>query len=91
MNNKTNHKGVSAGKAAIIHELLGEAFETSLRQQLLSGEFNAAMLGKILEYLKHNNITVVEEADSHLASLAAAFRADGSFNFLNDSVEAQEI
>ena len=47
---------------------------------------------KILEYLKHNNITVVEEADTHLNSLATAFRREGgdAFNFL-DSVEVREI
>ena len=58
----------------------------------MQGEFNAAILGKVLEYLKHNNISVVEEADSHLASLAAAFKADdnGDFNFL-DRINASEI
>lgn len=90
--NKGTNAGVSSEQAALIHELLGECFETSLRQQLMQGEFNAAILGKVLEYLKHNNISVVEEADSHLASLAAAFRADGNgdFNFL-DRINASEI
>ena len=84
--------GVSSDQASLIHELLGKCFETSLRQQLMQGEFNAAILGKVLEYLKHNNISVVEEADSHLASLAAAFKADdnGDFNFL-DRINASEI
>ncbi len=72
--------GVSSEQAALIHELLGECFETSLRQQLMQGEFNAAILGKVLEYLKHNNINVVEDADTHLAALAAAFRADSNSN-----------
>ena len=90
MSNKST-KGVSADQAAVIHALLGEAFETSLRQHLLSGEFNAAMLGKILEYLKHNNITVVEDADTHLSNLAKAFSGSkGSFSFL-DGIEASEI
>ncbi|QNJ26063.1 hypothetical protein SynSYN20_01737 [Synechococcus sp. SYN20] len=88
--------GVSSDQAALIHELLGECFETSLRQQLMAGEFNAAILGKVLEYLKHNNISVVEEADSHLASLAAAFRADSNSNDSDDynffaSINASEI
>ncbi len=84
-------KGVSVEHAAIIHELLGQCFETSLRQQLLAGEFNAAILGKVLEWLKANNISVVEEADSRLASLAAAFRADhDSLNYL-DSITSTEI
>ena len=68
----TKSKGMSVQQAAIIHELLGQCFETSLRQQLLAGEFNAAILGKDLEWLKANNISVVEEADARLASLAAA-------------------
>ena len=92
---KTTIAGVSSDQATLIHELLGECFETSLRQQLMAGEFNAAILGKVLEYLKHNNISVVEEADSHLASLAAAFRAGDSnskddYNFF-ESISASEI
>ena len=84
-------KGVTTDQAGVIHQLLGEAFETSLRQQLLSGEFNAAMLGKIAEWLKHNNVSVVEEADERLASLASLFRNKGTdFNFLED-IESAEI
>ena len=81
--------GVSLDQAALIHQLLGECFETSLRQQLMAGEFNAAILGKVLEWLKANNISVVEDADSNLAALAAAFRQDGDFNFL-EAAEASE-
>ena len=65
----TKSKGVSVQQAAIIDELLGQCFETSLRQQLLAGEFNAAILGKVLEWLKANNISVVEEADDRLLYL----------------------
>ena len=88
----TKSKGVSVQQAAIIDELLGQCFETSLRQQLLAGEFNAAILGKVLEWLKANNISVVEEADARLASLAAVFRADHDDlkNYL-DSIPATEI
>ncbi len=87
----TKSKGVSVQQAAIIHELLGQCFETSLRQQLLAGEFNAAILGKVLEWLKANNVSVVEEADARLASLAAAFRADpDSLNYL-DSITSTEL
>ena len=87
-----NTNGVTTDQASLIHNLLGECFKTSLRQQLMVGEFNAAILGRVLDYLKHNNISVVEEADSHLASLAATFRNDDSndlFNFLDriDEVE----
>ena len=88
----TKSKGVSVQQAAIIDELLGQCFETSLRQQLLAGEFNAAILGKVLEWLKANNISVVEEADARLASLAAVFRADhGDLKNYLDSIPATEI
>ena len=90
---KDNH-GVSSDHAALIHELLGEAFEASLRQQLLSGEFNAAMLGKVLEWLKHNNVSVVESADDRLKGLAKIFRAESSdedlLNYL-DGVKDHEV
>ena len=90
---KDNH-GVSSDHAALIHELLGEAFEASLRQQLLSGEFNAAMLGKVLEWLKHNNVSVVESPDDRLKGLAKIFRAESSdedlLNYL-DGVKDHEV
>ena len=85
----TKATGVTIDQAALIHQLLGECFETSLRQQLMAGEFNAAILGKVLEWLKANNISVVEDADANLASLAAAFRKGGDLNFL-DVIEASE-
>lgn len=82
-------------QASLIHELLGEAFETFLRQQLQSGDFNAAMLGKILEWLKVNNISVTEDADDRLKSLASVFRdSSGSGNdFLSylDGVGSREV
>ena len=90
------NKGVSSAQAALIHELLGEAFETSLRTQLQTGEFNAAILGKVLEWLKHNNVSVVESADDRLQSLANIFRKGSAaddeslLNFL-DGVKASEI
>ena len=90
----TPSNGVSTKQAALIHELLGEAFETSLRQQLQSGEFNAAMLGKILEWLKVNNISVTEDADDRLRSLATVFRdSSGSGDFLSylDGVGSREV
>ena len=90
----TPSNGVSTKQAALIHELLGEAFETSLRQQLQSGEFNAAMLGKILEWLKVNNISVTEDADDRLRSLATVFRdSSGSSDFLSylDGVGSREV
>ena len=90
----TSSNGVSTKQAALIHELLGEAFETSLRQQLQSGEFNAAMLGKILEWLKANNISVTEDADDRFKGLASIFReGSGSDDFLSylDGVTSREV
>ena len=89
------NKGVSSAQAALIHELLGKAFETSLRIQLQTGEFNAAILGKALEWLKHNNISVVESADDRLQSLANVFRkgSGGDDRYLNflDEVQSSEV
>ena len=76
-------KGVSSDVAAVIHELLGEVFETSLRQQLMTGEFNSAMVGQVVKWLQNNNITVSEESDVHLARLAKAFN-DADMDFLSD-------
>ena len=64
-------------QAARIHGLLGEVFETSLRQQLMTGDFNPAMIGRIVDWIKHNNVTCTEEADQSLAKIAAAFRRSG--------------
>ena len=91
----TSSNGVSTKQAALIHELLSECFETSLRQQLQSNEFNAAMLGKILEWLKVNNISVTEDADDRLKGLASIFRegSSGSDGFLSylDGVTSREV
>ena len=86
--------GVSSEQAALIHELLSQCFEASLRQQLQTGEFNAAMLGKILEWLKANNISVTEDADDRLKGLASVFRdGSGSGDFLSylDGVGSREV
>ena len=93
---KQKKGGVSTQQAALIHELLGECFEVSLRQQLQSGDFNAAMLGKVLEWLKSNNINVVEEADERLSSLARVFResqgdASSDLSSYLDGMMAREI
>ena len=53
------------------------------------------MLGKVLEWLKHNNISVVESADDRLQSLANVFRKgsggdDSYLNFL-DEVQSSEV
>ena len=89
------NKGVSSDQAALIHELLGEAFEASLRTQLHTGEFNAAILGKVLEWLRHNNVSVVESADDRLQSLANIFRKsdanDDSLLSILDEVTASEV
>ena len=52
------------------------------------------MLGKVLEWLKHNNVSVVESADDRLKGLAKIFRAESSvedlLNYL-DGVKANEV
>lgn len=61
---------VTEEQAAVIHSLLVDAFEGSLRQQLMSGDFSPQMLGRVLDFLKHNNITVASTSSNRLASLA---------------------
>ena len=50
--------------------MLVDAFEGSLRQQLMSGEYSPQMLGKVLDFLKFNNIQVASATDSRMGSLA---------------------
>ena len=61
-------------QAAVVHALLSQCFESSLRQQLESGDFNAAMMGKVLDWLRHNNVSCTEDADASLRHIAKAFR-----------------
>ena len=61
---------VDESQVDVIHNLLANCMETSLRQMLLSGEVNPQMVGKVIDYLKHNNIKVVSEANTPLSSLA---------------------
>lgn len=68
---KNSPKPVNEGRADAIHDLLADCMETSLRQALLTGEVNPALLGKVIDWLKHNNIRVTSEADKPLASLAS--------------------
>ena len=86
--------GVHIDQAQVIHELLGSAFEASLRQQLMSGEFNAAILGKVLEWLKANNISCHEDSDSALRSLKSVFakasRGESLESMISD-LDAQQI
>ena len=52
------------------------------------------MLGKILEWLKVNNISVTEDADDRLKGLASIFReGSGSDGFLSylDGVSSREV
>ena len=89
----TSANPVSMDQAGVIHQLLCECFETSLRQQLLTGEFNAQLLGKVMDFLKHNNISVADEnVDEHLSNLARIFRTGGEdevLNWINDIPETQ--
>ena len=60
----------SESQASILHSLLVDAMEGSLRQQLMSGDYSPQMLGRVLDFLKHNNITVTSSADKRMAFLA---------------------
>ena len=54
------------------------------------------MLGKVLDWLKHNDVSVVEDADERLKGRASVFRAakadegDQFFDFLG-GVEPREV
>lgn len=65
-----NEYNVTESQASMLHSLLVDAMEGSLRQQLMSGDYNPQMLGRVLDFLKHNNITVTSSADKRMASLA---------------------
>ena len=66
----SSNKGVTEAQAAAIHSLLVDALEGSLRQQLMTGEYNAALIARALDFLNHNNITVATDADRRMASLS---------------------
>ena len=61
---------VTEDQADVIHSLLADCMETSLRQMLLTGEVNPQMVGKVIDYLKHNNVQVVATENKALASLS---------------------
>ncbi len=68
MTNKNNK--VTEAQADVIHSLLTDAMELSLRQMLQTGDINPAMIGKVIDYLKYNKIEVVSATNAPLASLA---------------------
>lgn len=63
-------KRVTEDQADVIHSLLADCMETSLRQQLLSGDVNPQMVGKVIDYLKYNGVQVVSTENKALASLS---------------------
>ena len=66
----TKKNQVTEEQAAMLHGLLVDAFEGSLRQQLMSGEYSPQMLGRVLDFLKFNNIQVTSGKDRSMRSLA---------------------
>lgn len=68
--NNTNANQVTEATADAIHQLLTECMETSLREQLITGDINPAMIGKVIDYLKHNDIKVVAKSNKALSSLS---------------------
>ena len=61
---------VTEDQADVIHSLLADCMEASLRQMLLTGEVNPQMVGKVIDYLKHNNVQVVSTENKSLLSLS---------------------
>ena len=64
---------VTEQQAAVIHSLVVDALEGSLRQQLMSGEYSPQMLARALDFLKHNNIQVASSENKRMRSLAEIF------------------
>ena len=65
-----SQNNVTSDQAAAIHSLLADAREGSLRQQLMSGEFNPQMIARAMDFLKHNNIQVGTAENKRMQSLA---------------------
>jgi hypothetical protein len=65
-----SQNNVTSDQAAAIHSLLADALEGSLRQQLMSGEFNPQMIARAMDFLKHNNIQVGTAENKRMQSLA---------------------
>ena len=63
-------KQVTEDQADVIHSLLADCMETSLRQMLLNGEVNPQMVGKVIDYLKYNGVQVVSKENKALLSLS---------------------
>ena len=60
---------VSEEQSAILHSLLVDAMEGSLRQQLMSGEYNPQVMARVMDFLKHNNIQVASHNSKRMRSL----------------------
>ena len=61
---------VTEEQAAVLHSLLVDAMEGSLRQQLMSGEFNPQVMARVMDFLKHNNIQVASGKSQRMQSLS---------------------
>ena len=66
----SNKNKVNEETADLIHRLLTDSMEVGLRTQLQSGEINPALLGKVIDWLKYNQIQVVDKADKQMTGLA---------------------
>ena len=53
----------------MIHKLLADCMETPAADAA-DGEVNPQMVGKVIDYLKHNNVQVVATENKALASLS---------------------
>jgi len=66
----TNKTQVTELEAGALHALLAQVMEIGLRQQLLSGEIDNALVRNVIAYLNNNGITVSPAADKRMESLA---------------------
>ena len=60
---------VTEKEAGALHALLAEVMEVGLRQQLMSGEIDNALLRNVIAYLNNNKITVTHSGEGRIASL----------------------
>jgi hypothetical protein len=66
----TNKTQVTELEAGALHALLAQVLEIGLRQQLLSGEIDNALVRNVIAYLNNNGITVSPAANKRMESLA---------------------
>ena len=79
---------VSEDQADAIHSLLVSCMEVGLRQQLLTGDINPALLARVVDWLKYNNVQVIASENRQMQSLVGLL-ADLDLNSQEDEYFAQ--